>query len=97
MERLTRRRDWNDLETWLLDKQIETGNAVYQDAATLLYQQRKALTTAHARIAALEEALDQATKGQWTAVELDAIQWRAQEMAKRLGVSTALAASPDSK
>lgn len=36
------RPSWNELERFLLTRQIETGDPRYQDAATLLYQQRKA-------------------------------------------------------
>lgn len=38
------RPQWTELEAWLLERQTETGDARYQDAATLLRQQRKLLS-----------------------------------------------------
>lgn len=42
------REGWTALEAWLLQRQIETNEPRYQDAATLLRQQREALLATHA-------------------------------------------------
>ena len=45
--------EWTTLERWLLDRQIATGDVRYQDAATLLMQQRATLVAERQALEAL--------------------------------------------